>query len=498
MKVLLLYPNIQGMNMLPPAIGLFTSLLKMHGHTVELFDSTNWKIPGESDFDSDKEKEKFLTSRPFDDSKLKSQIHTTDVFDDFRNNVKRFKPGLIAVSVTEDIFPVGARLLRVISDFNIPTIMGGVFATFAPEKCLALAEVDMVCISEGEHVLVELCNNMEKGRSFLDIPGLWIKTKNGIKKNALGPAVDINKNPLLDLSLFDESRLYRPMQGKVWRMLPVETHRGCPYQCTYCNSPSQQKMYRKEMGNNFYRKKSFTAIHRELIYYKDVIKAEALYFWADTFLSYTDKEFEGFCEMYDDIRLPFWCQSRPETIRVGRIKRLMSLGMFRMGFGVEHGNEEFRKNVLRRNVSNKTMLENFKKLNKLGIKFSVNNIIGFPKETRKLAMDTIKLNRQIKSDDANIYSFSPFHGTPLRQMSEELGYCDKSLIARSAMKSTLLNMPYFPPDMIEGLRRCFILYVRMPKSKWPEIEKAEKITPEGNKIWSELRQGCQENYMHFD
>jgi len=496
-KVLLLYPNIHGMNMLPPAIALFASILKMHGHTVDLFDSTNWKVPGEHEFDSDKEKEKILTARPFDDSKLKSQIYTTDVFDDFRNHVKGFGPNLIVVSVTEDIFPVGARLLRAIRDLKILTIMGGVFATFAPDKCLALEEVDMVCIGEGENVLVELCNRIEKGKPYLDIPGLWIKTKDDLRKNVLGPVVNIDENPLLDFTLFEESRLYRPMQGKVWRMLPVETHRGCPYQCTYCNSPSQQKMYRKQVGCNFYRKKSFYAIHRELKYYKDVFKVEAFYFWADTFLSYTEKQFEEFCEIYEDIRLPFWCQSRPETIREDHIRRLMDLGMFRMGFGVEHGNEGFRKKVLRRRVGNKIMLENFKKLNKLGLKFSVNNIIGFPNETRELAIDTIEFNRQITCDSANAYSFSPFHGTPLRAMAEELGYCDRDLIARSAMKPTLLNMPQFPSEAIEGLRRCFTLYVRMPKSKWPEIEKAEKLTLEGDRIWAELRNECAEKYMSF-
>ena len=45
MNVLFLYPNLQGMNMLPPAIGLFVSLLRMNGHKVDLFDSTNHIIP---------------------------------------------------------------------------------------------------------------------------------------------------------------------------------------------------------------------------------------------------------------------------------------------------------------------------------------------------------------------------------------------------------------------------------------------------------------------
>jgi radical SAM superfamily enzyme YgiQ (UPF0313 family) len=496
MKVLLLYPNIHGMNMLPPAIGLFTSLLRGEGHEVDLFDSTNWIIPGEN-FDSDKEKEKILTVRPFDDSKLCSEMHTTNVFQDFRDKTLGFGPDLIAVSVTEDLFPVARMLLAAVADLGIPTIMGGVFATFAPEKCLALDGVDMVCVGEGENPMIELCERMERGRSVLDIPGLWVNTADGVRRNPLGPAVDMDRNPLLDLSLFEDSRLYRPMQGRVWRMLPVETHRGCPYQCTYCNSPSQQRLYR-ESKSHFYRKKSFESIHRELTYFKDALKAEAFYFWADTFFSYTEKEFSEFCEMYADINLPFWVQSRPETINEDRLLQLKKIGLFRMAFGVEHGNDEFRKRVLRRNVSNALMLDQFKILNKLDIKFSVNNIIGFPTETRELAMDTVRLNAKISCDSANAYSFSPFHGTPLRKMAEDLGYCDKNLIARSVMKPTLLDMPQFSPASIEGLRRCFTLYTRMPESRWPEIEKAEQATAQGDAIWKALREECLEKYMHFD
>ena len=39
-RVLLIYPNQRGMNMLPPAIALFSALLKRDGHAVSLFDST--------------------------------------------------------------------------------------------------------------------------------------------------------------------------------------------------------------------------------------------------------------------------------------------------------------------------------------------------------------------------------------------------------------------------------------------------------------------------
>jgi len=495
MKVLLLYPNMHGMNMIPSAIGLFASLLKMHGHTIDLFDSTNWVLPGEEDFDSDKVKEKNLNVRAFDDSILKSQIRTTDVYKDFEQKVVDFGPDLIAVSVSEDIFPIGVDLLRKVRHLKIPTIMGGVFPTFAPELCLSYDVVDMVCVGEGEKALITLCDRMERGLAYDDIENIWVKKGTEIKKNPLGPPTNIDDNPLLDLSLFDDSRLYRPMQGRVWKMLPVETHRGCPYRCTYCNSPSQFDLYRRETNCSYFRKKSFKAIRKELLYYRDSFNAEAFYFWADTFMTYTDSELDEFIEMYSDIRLPFWCQSFPESIDEERMKKLMKVGLFRIGSGVEHGNEDFRRNVLKRKVKNETMVSHFKILNRLGLPYSVNNIVGFPTETRELAMDTIEINRLIASDGANCYSYSPFHGTPLRKMCEDLKYCEPGLIARSATKPTLLRMPQFPPEEIEGLRRCFILYVKLPKDRWSDVKKAEKLTPEGDALWNELRDEVAEKYM---
>ncbi|MCX5796535.1 MAG: radical SAM protein [Elusimicrobia bacterium] len=499
MKVLFLYPNLHGMNMLPPAVGLLIALLRERGHQVALFDSTNWVMTGADDFDSDQAKAKNLNARPFDDSLLRSELRTGDVCADFRSAVEDFKPGLIAVSVSEDIFPVGIRLLEAVKDLRVPTIMGGVFPTFAPELCLAHDTVDMVCIGEGEGLLPELCARLAAGRSYDDLENLWLKKADGgTIKNPLAPPVDIDRNPLVDFSDFDESRLYRPMQGKVWRMLPVETHRGCPYTCGYCNSPSQDRMYREHTGKRYFRAKSTAALRAELQHYVRDYKAEAFYFWADTFLAYTDKQFGEFIEMYQDIRLPFWCQAFPETIREDRIRKLMGVGLFRVGTGIEHGNEEFRRKVLRRSARNAAIIENLRILNRCGLPFSVNNIIGFPTETRELAFDTIELNRQVQADSHNAYSFSPFHGTPLRELAEKLGYIAPGAIARSLTKATILDMPQFRPHEIEGLRRCFVLYVKMPKSRWPDIAQAEKLTPEGDRIWEQLRDECATRYLGLD
>jgi radical SAM superfamily enzyme YgiQ (UPF0313 family) len=166
-----------------------------------------------------------------------------------------------------------------------------------------------------------------------------------------------------------------------------------------------------------------------------------------------------------------------------------------MAFGVEHGNEEFRRKYIQRNMKNEVIINALQIMDTLNVKYSVNNILGFPHETRKLTFDTIELNRHFFPDSTNAYSFSPFHGTLLRKIAEQNGYIKKGLIARSATKPTKLNMPQYTADQIEGMRRCFILYVKLSKKRWPEIEKAEALTSEGNRIWKTLRNEVEEMYM---
>ena len=78
-------------------------------------------------------------------------------------------------------------------------------------------------------------------------------------------------------------------------------------------------------------------------------------------------------------------------------------------------------------------------------------------------MDTVELNRQIDGDNANIYSFVPFHGTPLRKLCEDQGLVEHDTIARALTDKPMLEMPQYSIDEIQGLKKCFILYVKFPK-----------------------------------
>ena len=58
----------------------------------------------------------------------------------------------------------------------------------------------------------------------------------------------------------------------------------------------------------------------------------------------------------------------------------------------------------------------------------------------------------------------------------------------SPIGSSILNMPQFPKDDIEGLLRTFVLYVRMPERYFPKIREAEHLNEEGDRALEELRE----------
>lgn len=497
-KVLFLYPNLPNNFMLPTAIAILSAVLKHRGIDVRIFDTSYYDTTGNAGMDGDEVKQQILSVRPYKKDGLGLDVIKKDPVPDFVSMVDEYGPDLIAVSCTEDMFLLGIKLLKAIKGRKIPALLGGVFATFAPELAMSYKEINFACLGEGEDLLPALCEKLSTGESHRDIPGLCYRSDDGsIVKNRV-KLVDIDSNPRMDLTIFDSKRFLKPMSGKIYRLFPVETFRGCPYQCTFCNSPSQQKFYKAETGKSFFRRKSIEKIFEELKWLKEKMDAEYFYFWSDTFFSWPDKDFERWAEMYKDIAVPFWIQTRPETISRKRMSILKDIGIHKMAVGLEHGNEEFRTKILKRHYSNKTIVEKTRIINEFGIKYSLNSIIGFPQETPELAMDTIEANRMIDANDRGVAFFSPFHGTPLRSLCEELGYIRPEKITISLLAGSILDMPQFTREQISGKIRTFNMYIKFPKKRWKEIAMAEKFTPEGNRMWNKLRDEFIATYFKDD
>ena len=189
-KVLFIYPNTFGMNMLPPAIALFSAILKKEGHQVKVFDTTYYAV--DHGIDSDGSKEQGLNVVPYKKEMEKRGLRLKDSSwrDDVTKLVNDYHPDILILSSTEDMWELGIKILGEIKEYKnkykIPVLAGGVFPTFAPEICIKYDLIDMVCVGEGENALIDICKKIENEKDYSEVTNLWIKQEdNTIKKNSI-------------------------------------------------------------------------------------------------------------------------------------------------------------------------------------------------------------------------------------------------------------------------------------------------------------------------
>jgi anaerobic magnesium-protoporphyrin IX monomethyl ester cyclase len=235
----------------------------------------------------------------------------------------------------------------------------------------------------------------------------------------------------------------------------------------------------------------------EIKYFVEEFEANYIYFNAETFFAMPARDFAELADLYPkEVGLPFWLQTRPETITEERVTILKGMNVSNINIGLEHGNEEFRAKVLKRRMSNKRIIASLKLLNDANVPVTVNNIMGYPDETRELVFDTIELNRSIQTATINAYLYNPYKGTDLYDVCKKKGYLpkegedqvvDTSLSTKAyAYFKTILTMPSISKEELMGLQKTFVLYSKLPRHEFPQIKIAEKNDEEGQEVFKKL------------
>jgi len=474
-KVLFIYPNLMMSTLLPLSISILSAVLKENGYEVELFDTTYYKT---EDISFEKKREYLLQIKPFEEFKYKGSRE--DCFNDLRRMVNDYMPDLIGISLVEDTIPFGLELLQSIRESNVPVIAGGVGVNWNYDKILDSNLVDVCCLEEGERTIIEICKKIENNIYDWNIAG--VVTKDYWRNPSV--ITNINKLPYPDFDIFGEDRIKRVMHGKIFKMLHVEVDRGCPYNCTYCCAPALKRL----QGEGYYRRKDSQRIIDEMKYLKNRYKLDYFNFSSETFLARPVGDFEKLLSEYAlEIGLPFWCQSRPETITEEKIKLLKEHGCADFQLGIEHGNEKFRKKWLKRNNTNKQILDACELLEQYEIPYTVNNIIGFPDETRELIFDTIELNRRINPKTHNCFMMNPYKGTWMYEYCVKEGLLEPEAVSKQLIGGKDIKYRYMTKEELLGLQRTFPLYVKFDKNLWDTVRYAEEDSLIGNASFDALR-----------
>jgi anaerobic magnesium-protoporphyrin IX monomethyl ester cyclase len=372
------------------------------------------------------------------------------------DKIKAVKPDLLAVSVLTPSFPyLFENIKKTRARYNIPTVFGGPHATFFPE-IVKSAEIDYVFMGECEEAFVEFLNLLDEGKTIDGVSNLVFIDGNGqVRQNPVKPLIGrLEDLPFPDRDLFVDYEQFYKADVK-----SIIAGRGCPYNCSYCFNDQYHKMY-EGLGKTM-RVRSVDNIVEECLELKHKYKARMLHFFDDIF-PYQKDWLKEFAEKYTrKVDLPFFTNTRFDTCSEEYIKDLSMAGCKTLLIGVETGNEELRKMVLKRRMTNKMMIEKARMIHSYGIKIYTQNIIGLPYGSLEKDFETLKLNIDLKADLAQAYTCQPYPKTEIERMAREAGLLDDTFeIGRSFYYPSPLKLPY--KKEMDKLRIVFSIIVNFP------------------------------------
>ena len=234
----------------------------------------------------------------------------------------------------------------------------------------------------------------------------------------LVPELDNNPEPDRKL-MYDADKALRVRGTKLFMAT-----RGCPYQCTYCFNHAYNALT-KGTGEMI-RTRSVDSIINEIKevqknYFMDRVNIDD-----DIFLLKPKGWLEEFAEKFPkEIGLPLYCNIRPELVNEKTGYLLKKINCQRAAMGIECGNNEVAKKVLKRNTTNEKIIDAVRILKKNNVKLKIHNLIGLPvKDPLKVDFETLDFNIKLKPHVAGCSILYPYPGTEVSHLAKEMGMFD--------------------------------------------------------------------------
>jgi len=300
----------------------------------------------------------------------------------------------------------GRRVLRV---------MGGAHATYFPQILTELG-LDAICIGEGDRAFPELIRCFACNEPFSGIPNILTPgdDPDTIEKELIS---NLDELPFIDRESYYEA-------GPHYRFLAMRgfmTGRGCPYNCTYCHNHAFKEIFRN--CGKIVRRRSVDYVLAEM---QEALRqaphVRLIKISDDTFAHVVDNWLIEFLDRYQsEIKLPFYCLMRSNTLTDEMASRLNKAGCISIGMSVESGNERVRNEILRRDLTDKVVIESFANAQRYGLHTFGNTLLALPGTTFEDDFHSFYFAKHLKMTVPTFGIFYPYPRTRLTDYTIRLG-----------------------------------------------------------------------------
>lgn len=317
--------------------------------------------------------------------------------------IDTFKPDLIGITIFSYCYGLANNLIKMIrARYNVPLIAGGPHVSAVKSEILNDDNLNFAVKSEGEYTLYELIEEISSNKpNFSKINGLIWRNDGRIIENPDRPYINnLDALPFPDYEAFGIER-YVCYQDKA---LPLITSRGCPFGCNYCS-------VRLSMGQRF-RARSPTNVFAEIKHFYDL--GWRSFDINDDCFTLDKRRAEEICDLIIghklNLRFQLYNGIRVDTVNLRLLKKMKQSGCFFISYGCEAGNEKVLK-AINKGITLEQVRDALRWTNEVGIRNSVNFIIGHTQESYQDALDTINFAKSLPTDFVNFYNLLPYPGT---------------------------------------------------------------------------------------
>jgi len=391
----------------PIALGLryVSSYLKAHGQQVDSYFMRSKRDTAEADFS------------PALLSEFVERLRSVD---------------LIGMSLMTNTFHRACVLTETIRNAGIrtPIVWGGTHPTVAPDESLEM--IDIICIGEGEHAMLELAETLEAGGDPTSIGSLAFR-RNGhtIRNPVLQLHKELDEYPFPDYDLDThwvagkngfESAAPKNLRGALHRYR-IETTRGCPYPCTFCNNAALLKVYKGK--GSWVRKRSNENVIQEI----EAVRArfptiECINIVDDLFFVRSEEDIDKFSRMYQRrVNLPFELDAFPNTITRSKVRSLSRVPISLISMGIQSGSIDTLKNIYKRPTPIEKIIEGINAFSENKIRAEYHYIVNNPFESDENRIETMRFAATHHRGPAilRIFPLQFYPGTPLYDRAREEG-----------------------------------------------------------------------------
>ena len=301
---------------------------------------------------------------------------------------------------------------------KIIIVAGGEHPSAAPEYILKnCPSIDYIIRGEGEFSMLEFSYNIFSKKSVNKIPGIcFLDNENKFINNGLSKRIehiDTLPRPAWHLikceNYFNDFFTFGIARG---RSMPILATRGCPYQCTFCSSPSMwttRYIMRapKEIVNEIeWLIKEYKANNFEFFDLTAIIKKN----WILEFCNELKKR------KINHITWQLPVGTRSEALDEETLKAIYDSGCVYICYAPESGSKK-SLDIIKKRIKINRLIESIKAAAKIGHTIKLNFIIGFPHETLMDCLKTAFLGTycglRYGIADVNYAVFSPYPGSEI-------------------------------------------------------------------------------------